>query len=204
MFIPYLVIIFSILSIVVIVLRKIPILLKLPTELSEAERNASLTISLKEKVIDVIQIVARPNYGLVLLGWLEKILRKFRIVFLKVDNFFVDLIIKSREKSHQWTIKSREWMSERRMKKIERLKLMANLRMTPEQKEENLLRALKQNPRDVKAYKELGLLYLEQKNFQDAQAAFKEVLKINPEDEVAKEKLEEIKALENGNIKETQ
>ncbi len=144
--------------------------------------------------------IAHPNYWLVFLGGLEKTLRKIRILFLKLDTFFISLIAKSRERSKDLTVKSKSWMSERRMKKIERLKLLADLRRTPGEREEVLLRILKQNPKDVKAYKDLGLLYMEQKNLQDAKAAFEEVIKINPEDELAKENLEEIKKAENGGV----
>ena len=196
MLVPYLLIILSLLGIAVIVIRKIPVLIKFPSEPEEIIERAPLMERMAGAIKDKI---ARPNYLLILLGLVESGLRKLRIVFLKIDHFFVSLIARSREKSHEWTEKSREWMSERRMKQIGRLKLIADLNRTDEEKEENLLRTLKQNPKDVKAYRELGLLYLEKKNFQDAQAAFEEVLKINLEDEVAKEKLEEIKNIENGN-----
>jgi len=180
---------------IIIVFRKIPVLMKLPLERPE---NGLPKISLRERVINLTKEIARPDFWLIFISWLEKLLRKIRILVLRMDNYFIDLIKKSREKSHDWTEHSREWMSQKRMKRIEKLKLMATTRITPEQKEESLLSTLKQNPRDVKAYKELGLIYLEQNNLHDAKLAFEEVLKINPEDETAKEKLEQIKVLENG------
>ena len=93
-------------------------------------------------------------------------------------------------------------MSQRRMKKIERLKMLADLRRTTEEKEEMLLSILKQNPKDIKAYKELGSLYLEQGNAHDAKAAFEETLKLNPDDELANEKIGEIEEAENKNNNE--
>jgi len=177
------------------VFRKIPALMKLPLERPE---NGLPKISLKERMINLTKEIARPDFWLIFISWLEKLLRKIRILVLRIDNFFIDLIKKSREKSLDWAEHSRDWMSQKRMKRIEKLKLMATTRITPEQKEESLLATLKQNPRDVKAYKDLGLIYLEQNNLHDAKAAFEEVLKINPEDEIAKEKLEHIKTLENG------
>jgi len=193
MFIPYLIIILSLIGLACIIYRKIPTLIKLPLEPAE---NGAPDVSLREKTVNIIKALAHPNYWLVFLGWLEKSLRKIRILFLKLDNFFISLIAKSREKSHEMAIKSREWMSERRMKKIDKLKMLADLRRTSEEKEEMLLSILKQNPRDIKAYKELGALYLEQNNLHDAEAAFKEALRINPEDEIAILKLEEIKTKE--------
>lgn len=196
MFIPYIIIILSLAGLVFIVFRKIPTLVKLPTEPVE---NSLPKISLKERAANLAKNISHPDFWLVFLGWLEKVLRKVRILFLKMDSFFISLIGKSREKSNQMAIKSKEWMSERRTKKIEKLKMLADLRRTSEEKEDMLLSILKQNPRDIKAYKELGALYLEQKNIQDAQSAFEEVLKINPEDEVAIAKLEEIKTIFNEN-----
>jgi tetratricopeptide (TPR) repeat protein len=195
MLIPYLIIILSLAGIIYIVFKKVPILVKLPQE-----PDASLPqISWRAKTLDMIKDqIAHPNYWLAFLGELEKTLRKIRIIFLKLDTFFISLIAKSRERSKDLTLKSKSWMSERRMLKIERLKLLADLRRTPEEREEVLLRILKQNPKDVKAYKDLGLLYVEQKNLQDGKSAFEEVLKINPDDEVAKANLEEIKNIENG------
>jgi len=190
--IPYLIIILSIVGLVFIVSRKIPTLIKLP---AEPDQNALPGVPLRERAVNLAKTISHPNFWLVFLGWLEKTLRKARILFLKLDNFFISLIAKSREKSSEMAEKSKEWMSERRMQKIGKLKMMADLRRTAEEKEEMFLSILKQNPRDIKAYKDLGQLYMDQGNTHDAEAAFKESLKINPEDEVAIAKIEEIKNL---------
>lgn len=188
MLIPYLLIIFSLAGIGFIVFKKIPLLVKLP-----AEPEAVLPRqSLKEKLFNQLKEVSRLNYWLIFLNWLEKTLKKIRILFLKLDNLVILLIAKLREISHNFTIKSKAWMSEKRMRRIEKLRLLADLKRTKEEKEEIFLRIIRQNPKDIKAYKELGNLYLEDKNYQDAKSAFEEVLKINPEEEIAKEKLEEL------------
>lgn len=199
MLIPYLIIIFSLAGIIYVVFKKIPVLMKLPLE-PDNNFAKEQEIPIAEKAVNFIkEKIAHPNYLLVVLGWLEKILRKTRILFLKIDRHFVSLISKSREKSREMAVKSKGWMSERRMKKIGHLKIMADLRRTAEDREEMLLAILKQNPKDIKAYKELGLLYLEQGNTHDAKAAFEEALKINPEDELANEKIEEMEKMESGN-----
>jgi tetratricopeptide (TPR) repeat protein len=192
--VSYLFMLLAILGIVIVVIRKIPVLTKLPAEPAEGEEKSSLKP--QNGAASLLKgVAARPHHWLMFFGWTEKALRKTRLLFLKIDSFFVSLIAKSRNKSQELAVKSREWVSEKRMKKIEKLKLVAKLKMTPEQKEEHLLRSLRQNPKDIKAYRELGLLYLERNNFQDAEAAFEEVLKLNPEDEAAKMKLDEIKTL---------
>jgi hypothetical protein len=185
----YLLMLLALLGIIAVVMRKIPVLTKLPLEPEEGSLPKAQT-----GAVDLIKgVAARPHHWLIFFGWTEKLLRRIRILFLKIDSFFVSLIAKSRNKSQELAMKSREWVSEKRMKKIEKLKLIAKLKMTNEQKEEHLMRSLRQNPKDIKAYRELGLLYLECKNYQDAAAAFEEVLKLNPEDEIAKTKLEEMK-----------
>ena len=48
------------------------------------------------------------------------------------------------------------------------------------------------NPDDVDAYRRLGNLYVIAGNNRDARAAFSELIRINPDDEEAKKRLEEI------------
>jgi tetratricopeptide (TPR) repeat protein len=193
--ISYLLIILSLLGIIILILKKIPVLIRLPLELPNGQARTPLAAKTVSLIKDKI---AHPNYWLVSLTWLEKFLRKIRIVFLKLDNFCISLIASSRQRSKELAIKSKVWVSERRMIKIEKLKLLADLRRTNEEKEEMLLSILKQNPKDIKAYKEIGTLYLEQENYQDAKSAFEEVLKINPDDEIAAEKIGEINRADNG------
>jgi tetratricopeptide (TPR) repeat protein len=196
-FIPYIIIILSLIGIIVLILKKMSILAKISNESSAAVSSAPFT----EKTVNLIkEKIAHPNYWLAFLTWFEKSLRKTRIVFLKIDSFFVASIAKSRESSKNLAEKSKAWVSERRMKRIEKLKMLAEIRRTDQEKEDMLLSILRQNPRDIKAYKELGCLYLEKKNFQDAKSAFEEVLKINSEDELAKEKLKEINEAGNGGV----
>ena len=201
--ISYFIIILSLAGLAYIVSRKIPILMKLPLEPDSGIIVQKQKITIAEKAVDFVkEKIAHPNYLLVALGWLEKSLRKTRILFLKIDRYFISLISKSREKSREVAVKSKGWISQRRMKKIERLKMLADLRRTTEEKEEMLLSILKQNPKDIKAYKELGSLYLEQGNAHDAKAAFEETLKLNPDDELANEKIGEIEEAENKNNNE--
>ncbi len=184
-------------GIAAIAVRKIPVLTKLPAEPPGEEFSPKV----QNGAVGLLKGVAtRPHHWLMFFGWTEKLLRKTRLLFLKIDSFFASLITKSRNKSQELAVKSREWVSEKRMKKIAKLKLVAKLNMTTEQKEEHLLRSLRQNPKDIKAYRELGLLYLERKNYEDAAAAFDEVLKLNFEDEMAKVRLEEIKNREIGQV----
>jgi tetratricopeptide (TPR) repeat protein len=59
--------------------------------------------------------------------WLEKVLRKIRVVLLKTDNLFVDLISRAREKSQVWTVRSRAWMEQHQLRKIKKLEILEKL-----------------------------------------------------------------------------
>lgn len=60
------------------------------------------------------------SYALNLISVLEKILRKLRVVFLKIDNVAIYLIQKAKEKSQVLTVRSRAWMEQRLYKKSEK------------------------------------------------------------------------------------
>ncbi len=63
------------------------------------------------------------------------------------------------------------------------------------EEEKKCIDLIAQNPKDVKAYRALGFVYLKQKNYSDARACFRQVLKIEPDDMGIKIKLNEIKGL---------
>jgi len=58
--------------------------------------------------------------------------------------------------------------------------------------ERKLLHTIAKNPKNSENYKKLGMLYLKNKNFLDAEAAFSEYLKLNPFDSQIKEMAEKI------------
>jgi len=65
----------------------------------------------------------------------------------------------------------------------------------PTEEEKKYIDLLSKNPKDIDAYRALGFIYLEQKNYSNARACFRRVLKKRPEDEDVKNKLEEIRGL---------
>ena len=65
------------------------------------------------------------------------------------------------------------------------------------EEEKKCIDAIAQNPKDMLAYRTLGFVYLKQKNYSDARACFRQILKLNPEDTEVLNKLEEIKGLRN-------
>jgi len=58
--------------------------------------------------------------------------------------------------------------------------------------EQKYIQIISQDPKNIFAYQKLGQLYLQQKNYGDAQAAFKQILKIEPKNSKAKDHLNKL------------
>jgi len=60
-----------------------------------------------------------------------------------------------------------------------------------------------ENPKSVEAYEQLGEIYIRQRNFSDARACFRQILKINPEADDVRNKLDEIRGLRDQAVRES-
>lgn len=220
-------------GILMLAIKKIPVLLKLPTEnIPLPERG--LGRELKDRLKEIKYSTYRPLF----LNLLEKNLRRFRLLILKIDNMFAEWIKKSRHRSEVWTIRSKAWMEHRRLKKKEDAKVLEKLdkmevsetiekikqevakeednalkekieniiepaeepeeelpAAEPIEEEKKYIDLIAENPKNVEAYRELGFIYLKHKNYSDARACFRQVLKLEPDDEPIRTKLEEIRGL---------
>lgn len=105
-----------------IVFRKVPTLVKLPSEI-----QPSLKGKFSEEIKARFHRIKYSDFLPMLLSQLEKSLRRIRLAVLKIDNVFVSLIKKSRERGDTWTIRSRAWMEGRRLKKKEETQLLEQL-----------------------------------------------------------------------------
>ena len=240
----------GILGILFLIARKMPTLAKLsemPQPVIKEKFFENFTMRLKE--------IKYSTYRPLILGWLEKNLRKFHLLILKMDNFFVKWIKSSRERSEIWTVRSRAFLEHRRIKRREKAQLLekldkvevsetlekitqevvkdedkaltekiesviennekpavieapvevtaieqnqaeeATIEEAPTEDEKKYIDVIAKNPKDVDAYRALGFIYLEQKNYSNARACFRRVLKKRPEDEGVKKKSEEIRGL---------
>jgi tetratricopeptide (TPR) repeat protein len=54
------------------------------------------------------------------------------------------------------------------------------------------IKIISKDPRNARAYRGLGKIYKRQRNFKDAEASFKQVLKLEPDDKEAKKELKEL------------
>lgn len=185
-YIPQIILFLSLLGILLIIGRKIPTLMKFPRQPEMVLVQQSFLKRLFHFRISMAFIV--------LINWLEKLLRKSRIVFLKIDNFISQWIQKAREKSQVLTIRYQAWLAQHkiwrlRVKNKEEDGMMAD---TLKAQEQAYIKLLAQDPKNAEIYRRLGNIYLVQKNYQDARQTFEQVLILNPQDKKTKAKLEQI------------
>jgi len=126
-FVPWFIMALSVGAIAVIIGRKVPVLLKLPASPPEGQPQVFLLKKIFEKIILRLRGLRFSSYLPALASWAEKTLRKIRVVILKTDNLFVHLIGRSREKTQVWTVRSRAWMEQHRLKKIQKLQVLEKL-----------------------------------------------------------------------------
>lgn len=209
---PWLIAGLSLGSIVFIVARKIPVLLKLPASAPDGQAPVFFVKAIAQKITLRIRGLRYSSYQPVFLAWVEKTLRRFRLWILKIDGLFVKWISRSREKTQIWTVRSRAWMEQHRLKKIQKLQILERLDQAelmetiqqakseveedkkngkikkqpepqaPKSEEKVCIDLIAQDPRNVEAYKRLGFYYCSRGNKDDAKNCFRQVLKLNPDD----------------------
>ncbi len=209
-------------GIIFIVAKKIPILLKLPVNAPDGQIPVFFAKALARKAGIRIKGLRYSSYQPAFLAWVEKTLRKFRLGILRIDSIFVKLIGHSREKTQIWTVRSRAWMEQHRLKKIQKLQVLEKLDQVelmetiqkaknevahdsrngkikePAQikaqssEEKTCIDLIARDPRDIEAYKRLGFYYCSKDNKDDAKNCFRQVLKLNPDDLEVVAKMKEL------------
>lgn len=199
-------IVFGLVGLGVIIYRKIPVLARLSEE--------EMTIfNRKNGIIQKIREIDYKHRGFNLLIALEKFLRRIKIVFLKLENFLSKCINFLGNKSQIMTQKSREWIRQREMKRRETKKatspkieesvsvriieenddLSISELKKPIKEEQKWIDLIVEDPKNITAYKFLGLLYWKQYNYPDAKASLEMAVKYGSKDKKVKEILKEIK-----------
>jgi tetratricopeptide (TPR) repeat protein len=201
----------------VIVYRKIPIL----ANLSEEEMTI---LGRKKGIIQKIREIDYKQCWLNFIIFLEKFLRRWKIIFLKIENLLNKWIRRLRERSQITAQKSKEWIRQRELKrrkvkedlstktkeeisiKINKEEVDSPLEEESDQlslselkkpikEEQKWIDLIVENPKNITAYKFLGLLYWKQHNYSDAKASLEMAVKLGSKDKKVKEVLEELKKL---------
>jgi tetratricopeptide (TPR) repeat protein len=125
--VPWVVAALSLAGVAAIVLRKRPVLLKLPVRPPEGQEQVFLLRAVAQRFVLRLRGLRYSSFGPAMAAWFEKILRKLRLLLLKIDNVFLRMIGSSREKTQIWTVRSRAWMEQHRLKKIKKLEVLEKL-----------------------------------------------------------------------------
>lgn len=208
-------ILFSLTGIILFLVKKTPSLSRMEKE--QAENFISTNNSPKRWKKNFWSFGKKNqdnNSGGALL-FLEKILKKMKIVFLKLENKFSSWAEKIKEKRNQKkenfekeekNFQERENLTKNFFRKKEEFKKEQNQEAKKNIEEETkrgvflkndfferqMVEKIASNPKDISLYKKLGEYYWELKNFDYAKECFKQVMKLNPRDKNIRQKMKEM------------
>jgi len=200
---PLLLIFSSLLGITVIVWRKWEYIKKLAMieSGSSEEVYGSLDFSLgrygRELFPEVEEFIKKIKFDEYKTSWLlevEKLLRKIRLIFLKIDSFSDSLIKKVRrvhangKLNGQATNEVVEHINGTQTQKD----LLSSQSISPaflRNEEERLIIEIAHNPKDHQLYEKLGDLYVEMNGFVDAKESYEAAIELSPQNEALKQKL---------------
>jgi len=182
-------IIFGFLCLGIMIFLKIPKL----SQLSPLSVSVITRVSLRDKIKQRIREFNYQNFKIFLLAWLEKSLRKIKIISLKTENVLTHWISFLRQKVQKTKSGSKapELVKEYKNTNIEIQELQK-----PLQEEQKWINIILKNPKSIQAYKELGFFYWRQHNYEDAKSSLETALKLGSRDKKVREVLEKIKEIE--------
>lgn len=195
---PQIIIIISIAGIIFILAKKIPAL----SSFSDNKKISDINGDKKIKTPDAIQKIwlkiksfKYSAYFHKSLELSEKVLRKLKILFLKLENIISSWAESIRQQSQKVKIRREGIGIEVKSKNNkEKIHITASDSKTAQEQreleefkkaEEEFIQAITRNPRDAENYRKLGELYAQKNNIDDAREAFRQILKINPSDKDA-------------------
>lgn len=192
-------------AILVWIFRKISPLTALPAEPATALPGQN---SFFKKIFDKVRelrYIKRISFS----TWAIKIMQKIKVLILKIDNFFTRRMQKMKEQSHTFNIRAKAWLVKKHIEDVQEkaqiatlIKDKQNIKEEAIKKEElikveadqeqELIDRISHDLKNVGLYSELAELYLSKGNLEDAKAALKQVLKLEPGNQEAQEKLDKI------------
>jgi len=185
--IPLLLFLGAISGIFVVIMRKNQYLKKLTPDVHDLGTRGVLAEFFPE-VIDKIEISKIREYQANALIELEKLVRKIRLVFLRIDQLTVSLISRIRtthsNNSNSKVINDDEFVTtiieeDTRTNSFEDLK----------KEEQNLIIEIAKDPKNFSLYESLGDLYVKMNNDVDAKESYETALNLDPDNIVLKTKI---------------
>jgi len=194
--IPQIIIVVSIAGIIVLVARKMPQISSISEEKKTLDMNGAnqrfKVPGVLKRIKAKIKSFKRSKFLHDSLDFFEKMLRKAKVLFLKIENEISELAEKVKQKSQQVKEKRKgiEIIVNHKIQSSE--VTLTNVQSQNKDEEYNwedvekkYIDAISNNPKDIIAYKKLGKLYREHGNTEDAREVYKQILKLNPDDEEA-------------------
>ncbi|MDO8557586.1 MAG: hypothetical protein Q7S09_00125 [bacterium] len=168
--------------------------------------------------VGAVMNAAAAQAGNIFFRLLEKFLRRFKIIAMKSDNASTVWIHRIKERSKNLSLQYHDWrMQKHGLPKVSfESSLVSDIeewfdgffhryfrrgvgydrttvRDDLEPREKVLVAAILADPKNVSAYRDLGLYYFEQGNLPDALSAFEAIRKIDPTNSEAADRLRHIK-----------
>ncbi len=191
--IPSIILVASLVGIAVIIGRKFVYLKKLTPE---AINNPPATLATfwRGFFSEIVSWYAKINlreYRVKFMAESEKLLRRFRLLFLKIEGLMHRLINRLRRstKRHEAIL-----VKEEAEAKIEEAIASAPVvsAIDPKEEEQHLIMEIAKNPKDATLYQKLGDIYLKTGEKDNARMSFITVLDLDPENWYAKKKLADL------------
>ncbi len=126
-YIPQVIIVLAGFGLGYVFFKKIPVILELPKEPETILPKERLHKKAVTAARDIFLAARHRLWGPILLSWFEKRLRQLRIGFMKIDNLIISIINRSHDKSQTWKVRTKAWGEQRRLQKMEKLKVLEKL-----------------------------------------------------------------------------
>lgn len=196
-FIPLALIVISFIGIGVIVFRKLPYLRKLTPE--SHEFGSTVFHDFFPEFFAHIGKIHLEEYVAIFLREMEKLVRKIRLFFSRIDRASSDLIAELRSASRKNEKAQAPADTEPLVSEPEFPAVNSNIEIRPRKTEPNMvaLKAEEQryiieiahHPKNAILYATLGEIYVKMDNLRDAKESFEAAINLDPENEKLKERL---------------
>ncbi|HRY82857.1 MAG TPA: tetratricopeptide repeat protein [Candidatus Moranbacteria bacterium] len=223
--IPPVLIVVSLVGIIIFLVKKAPEVANLSKEENLAENESGVSKKsfwAKLRREEGEEDKDKKDFNHKMLLFLEKITKKFKVLFLKLENVFAgwgeSIRNKRKAREEENVIQAVEITQEKEnLAREEKQKDFFSRMSKKEKNPENILEPEKievknkiekkdilekilveriaANPKDIEAYERLGEYYLEIENWNYAKECFKQVLKLNPQNENVKSKMKKLEKM---------
>ncbi len=175
----------------VIVVQKFPYLKRLSPDVIDAstESQSSMAHDLLPFVSTYWERLDFPRKKVALMSELEKILRKFRLLFLRIEHSMVRVIdaLRRRNLRHVEAIAEDQDKEEK-----DEVPVVHDPILALRQREQLLIMSIAKDPKNPRLYDELGDVFLELNEIGDARQSYQTTLQLEPENEIVRKKIENL------------